>query len=53
MRPMFGVWIWRDGITVVLFRKLFQCRTVKGELFSQRNDKARIRIFGCSIKLFG
>lgn len=51
--PLFYVWVWRWGITVRMFRRLFQVIPIKRELFSQRHDESRIRIFGLSFKLFG
>lgn len=52
-RPWFGVWKLKTGITVVLFKYLFQIKLVSDELFSQRYDNSRIRIYGLSVKLFG
>jgi hypothetical protein len=53
LRPWFGVFLLARGVTVVCFGKLFQAKLQKDELFSQRNDKTRIRVFGLSFKLFG
>lgn len=51
--PCFGLWVSRKGITVRFFWMLFQIVRTESELFSQRNDKYRIRLFGWSVKLFG
>lgn len=53
MRPLFGFWLWRSGVTVVLFRRLFQVKFERDELPSQRLDTSRIRLCGLSVKLFG
>lgn len=52
-RPMFGVWIWSRGITIVLFRRLFQAKLASDELHSQRGDSNRLRLLGLSFKFFG
>lgn len=52
-RPMFGVWIWHAGVTLVLFRRLFQIKRASDEMWSQRNDTRRLRFLGLSVKLFG
>ncbi len=50
---MFRLWLGPWLITVCVFGRLFQVKRVRDELFSQRNDRWRIRLFGLSIKLFG
>ncbi len=51
-------WIWLPDqrcrtLTMRVFWMLFQVKRVDDELFSQRQDRWRIRVFGWSIKLFG
>ena len=51
--PMFAAWVWRYGVTLRIFWRLFQVKLVRDEIFSQRCDPWRMRLFGLSIKLFG
>ena len=53
--PCFGVWARKrpPSLTLRIFWCLFQIKRVEDELFSQRQDKRRIRVYGWSIKLFG
>ena len=50
---MFGIWVGDGCLSIVAFWKLFQIKPVSRELFSQRNDASRLRVFGWSVKLFG
>ncbi len=52
-KPLFGIWLAPWLCTVRLFGWLFQIKRVRDELFSQREDRHRIRVLGVSIKLFG
>jgi hypothetical protein len=52
-RPMFAFWAGEGCLTIVAFQKMFQVKPIARELFSQRQDASRIRIFGLSLKLFG
>ncbi len=55
-KPMFWIWLPDQRcrtLTMRVFWMLFQVKRVDDELFSQRQDRWRIRVFGWSIKLFG
>lgn len=52
-RPMFGLWLWHRGVTLVLLRRLFQIKLASDEIWSQRSDARRLRFMGLSVKLFG
>lgn len=55
--PCFGLWFsWSSEarcVTVRCLWRLFQVKRVRDELFSQRQDRWRLRLFGWSVKLFG
>jgi hypothetical protein len=51
--PCFYLNVWSRGVTVRFAWRLFQVIPICDELFSQRQDRERIRFCGLSIKLFG
>ncbi len=45
MRPCFGLWIWRRGISIRFLWLFFGAVPIREELFSQQHDRWRIRVF--------
>lgn len=49
--PMFGYFPIERGFGVRFFWIYFQAKPIANELYSQRNDKWRLRVFGWSFKI--
>lgn len=48
-KPMFGIWLWRWGMTIRVIGRVMQIKLVRDEMFSQRMDTRRWRVLGMSI----